>query len=396
MKSYSTFAVNAGFVLACLVLPGCARGPAQTPEAPPTVSVSHPVERQVTDYADYTGRIAATDTVDVRARVWGYLEKVDFKEGQLVKKGAVLYEIDPRTYQALYEAKKAEVAQNEASIALAKVTYERFKSLAKKEPGAVSQQELDKYKAQEDQAVANLDLARANLKTAKLNLDWTKVEAPISGRVSRTLVTTGNLVQSAEQPTVTLLTTIVSLDPIWAYFDVDERTVQQVRQMIREGKFKSARDVDWPVFIGLANDEGFPQKGIIDFVDNQVNPRTGTLKLRAVFANPREILSPGFFVRVRMPIGFPHPALLVSDRAIDTDQGQKIVYVIDKENKVTVRPIRTGALHDGMRVIAEGLKAGEQVVVNGLQQIRPEMVVAPKLVEMPRSGVATQVSATEK
>jgi RND family efflux transporter MFP subunit len=170
---------------------------------------------------------------------------------------------------------------------------------------------------------------------------------------------------------------------MYAYFDVDEYTVLRVRQLIREGKVKSAREVEWPVGLGLANEDGYPHQGVINFVDNQVNPKTGTLRLRGVFPNKDEQLSPGYFARVRVPIGHPHPALLVSDRAFDTDQGQKIVYVVNEKNEVVSRPVRLGALQDGLREITDGLKPGERVIVNGLQQVRPGITVEPKLVEMP-------------
>src|SRR5438477_8452002 len=170
---------------------------------------------------------------------------------------------------------------------------------------------------------------------------------------------------------------------MYAYFDVDEHTVLHVRRLIREGKAKSARDVELPVWLGLANEDGYPHRGTVNFVDNQVNPKTGTLRLRGVFPNKDEALAPGYFARVRVPVGFPHPALLVSDRALDTDQGQKIVYVVNEKNEVVSRPVRLGALHDGLREITDGLKAGERVVVNGLQQVRPGLTVEPNLVDMP-------------
>jgi RND family efflux transporter MFP subunit len=216
------------------------------------------------------------------------------------------------------------------------------------------------------------------------------VTAAVSGRVGRALVTEGNLVQSG-QAGGTVLTNIVSVDPIYGYFDVDERTVLRVRQLIREGKFKSARDVAWPVYLGLANEDGYPHAGTIDFVDNQVNPKVGTLRLRGVFPNNDEALTPGYFVRVRIPIGHPHLALLISERAIDTDQGQKIVYVVAQDNKVATRPIRLGSLHDGLRTVEEGLTPDERVIVTGLQQVRPGMTVEAKVVEMPKH---TQKSET--
>jgi RND family efflux transporter MFP subunit len=172
---------------------------------------------------------------------------------------------------------------------------------------------------------------------------------------------------------------------MYAYFDVDEHTVLRVRQLIREGKAKSAREGEVSVSLGLANEDGYPHRGTINFVDNQVNPKTGTLRLRGVFPNQDEALSPGYFARVRVPIGFPHQALLVSDRALDTDQGQKVVFVVDKDNQVVSRPVRIGALHDGLRAIEGGVKPGERVIVNGLQQVRPGITVEPRLVDMPTS-----------
>jgi len=302
-----------------------------------------------------------------------------------VKKGELLFEIDPRPFQALVDFASSQVAANQALLKKAKADNARNKVTAKT-PGAVSQQELDQSQAAEDQAIANVDNSKATLDTNRLNLEFTKVMSPIDGRISRFNLTVGNLVAQDQ----TLLTTIVSVDPIYAYFDVDEHTVLQVREMIRQGKAKSARDVEWSVFLSLANEENFPHKGTINFVDNQVNPKTGTLRLRAVFPNANEALTPGYYCRIRVPIGFPHKALLVNDRAIDTDQGQKIVYVLDKNNKVEVRPIRSAALHDGMRAIADGLQPGERVIVNGIQQVRPGMTVEPKLVDMPRSGIRSQ------
>jgi RND family efflux transporter MFP subunit len=248
--------------------------------------------------------------------------------------------------------------------------------------------------------VANLDVAKANRDLAALNLEYSRVIAPVSGRVSRYVVTVGNLIQSGDQNGGTLLTTIVSVDPMYAYFDVDERTVLRVRQLIREGKSKSARETKWPVSLGLATEEGFPHQGMINFEDNQVNPKTGTLRLRGVFPNKDEALTPGFFARVRVPIGQAHGALLVTDRAIDSDQGQKVVYVVSERNEVASRPVRLGALHHGLREITDGLKPGERVIVNGLQLVRPGVTVEPKLVKMrngnPKSEINSQMTLVNK
>jgi RND family efflux transporter MFP subunit len=383
MKYRSPVRVVAALVLGLSAgLTGCTRAPVDAPAPAPTpVAVSYPVERDVTDYADFTARTAAVDSVEVRAHVWGYLDKVNFKEGALVKKGDVLFELDPRPYQAVVNQAQAKVAQDEAQLKFDEAEYQR--NLGLSATGAVSRSDLEKSAAARGVDVANIAADKAVVAARQLDLGYTKVAAPVSGRVSRYVVTVGNLIQSGDQAGGTLLTTIVSVDPMYAYFDVDERTVLRVRQLIREGKAKSARDGEMPVWLGLANEDGHPHPGTINFVDNQVNPKTGTLRLRGVFPNKDEALAPGYFARVRVPIGFPHQALLVSDRAIDTDQGQKIVYVVNEKNEVVSRPVRLGALHDGLREIADGLKPGERVIVNGLQQVQPGVTVEPNLVDMP-------------
>jgi RND family efflux transporter MFP subunit len=347
--------------------------------------VSYPVAQDVTDYANFTGRTAAVDSVEVRARVWGYLDKVNFKEGALVKKDDTLFEIDPRVYQADLARAEGTVAQYEARVRRLERDYQRVKNLWARR--AVGQEEYDRYEGDYREAAASLDVARANRDLAALNLVYTKVKAPVSGRVSRYVVTVGNLIQSGDQNGGTLLTTLVSVDPMYVYFDVDERTVLRVRQLIREGKARSARETEWPVALGLATEEGFPHQGTINFVDNQVNPKTGTLRVRGVFPNQDEALSPGLFARVRVPIGPAHPALLVAVRALDTDQGQKVLYVVNDKNEVVSRPVRLGALHDGLREITAGLNPGERVIVNGLQHIRPGVTVTPRPVDMPTAKV---------
>ena len=385
MRYHPIHLAGAALVLGCCFgLAGCARplseGP---PAAPPPVMVSYPVEREVTDHADFTARTAAVDSVEVRAHVWGYLDKVNFKEGALVKKDAVLFELDPRPYQALLDTAKAKVRQTEAQLKFDEAEYQRYARLIGER--AVARADLEKIQANRDITIANLAADKAQVVSRDLDLQYTKVTAPVSGRVSRYLVTVGNLVQSGDQGGGTLLTTIVSVDPMYAYFDVDEHTVLRVKQLIREGKAGTPDDGEIPVWLGLANEDGFHHRGTINFIDNQVNPRTGTLRVRGVFPNKDELLSPGLFARVRVPIGVPHKALLISDRALDTDQGQKVVYVVDKANRVVSRPVRLGALHDGLREITDGLKAGERVIVNGLQQVRPGITVEPKLVAMPIS-----------
>ena len=377
------------FLGLCLVMAGCARVPSEAPEAAPTpVTVSHPVERDVTDHADFTGRTAAVDSVEVRARVPGYLDKVNFKEGALVKKDDKLFEIDPRQYRADLERARGTVAQYDARVHRLERDYRRVKNLLAR--GAVGQEEYDRYESDYREAAANLDVAKANRDLATLNMGYTRVTAPVSGRVSRYVVTVGNLIQSGDQNGGTLLTTIVSVDPMYVYFDMDERTVLRVRHLIREGKASAAREAEWPVSLGLATEEGFPHQGTINFEDNQVNPKTGTLRVRGVFRNKDELLSPGLFARVRVPIGRAHRGLLVTDRAVDTDQGQKVLYVVNEKNEVVSRAVRLGALHHGLREVAEGLNAGERVIVSGLQQVRPGVTVEPRLVDMPTSRARDQ------
>jgi RND family efflux transporter MFP subunit len=374
---------------------GCTRGPSAPPPAPPvSVTVSHPVERYVTDYADFTARIAAVDSVEVRAHVWGYLQKVNFREGDLVEKGRALFELDPRPYQALLNQAKAKVTQDKAQLAFDEAEYQRNLQLYQRT--AVSRSQLDKAAATRDIDLANIEADNAAVATNDLNLQYTKITAPVSGRVSRYDVTVGNLILSGDQGGSggTLLTTIVSIDPMYAYFDVDELTVQRARELVRAGKLKSHDEARVPVSLGLAAEEAFPHTGTINFVDNQVNPKTGTLRARGVFPNTDGALSPGFFARLRMPTSPPHQALLVSERALDSDQGQKVVYVVDKDDKVVSRAVRLGAMHDGLREVTDGLKPFERVIVNGLQQVRPGATVEPKLVRMPTPKVASPSETT--
>jgi RND family efflux transporter MFP subunit len=273
------------------------------------------------------------------------------------------------------------VAQDEAQLTFDEPEYQRSLKLAR--TGAVSRSELDKISAARSADIANIAADTAVVASRKLDLDYTRVKAPVSGRVSRYVVTVGNLVQAGDQSGGTLLTTIVSIDPMYAYFDVDEHTALRVRQLAREGKGDSPGDGGFPVSLGLANEEGYPHRGTINFVDNQVNPKTGTIRVRGVFPNKEQVLLPGLFARVRSPIGRPHKSVLVSERAFDTDQDQKIVYVLNEKNEVVARPVHLGALHNGLREVTEGLKLGERVIINGLQQVRAGATVDPKLVEMP-------------
>jgi RND family efflux transporter MFP subunit len=379
-----TLGLTFGLAIALAMgLAGCSRAPSAAPAAAPALAtVSNPVEDYVTDYADFTGRTAAVDSVELRARVWGYLSKVNFTEGALVNKGDVLFEIEPRTYQAALEQADGNVSQWRARLARLDADVSRAERLFSK--GNLSREEYDRTIGDRGEAAGSLAAYKAAVDRAKLDLEYTKVVAPISGRISRYNVTVGNLVQAGDQGGGTLLTTIVSVEPMYAYFDVDENTVLRVRKLVREGKADSPRENGIvPVSLGLANETGFPHQGTINFVDNQVNPKIGTMRVRGVFPNQEQVLAPGFFVRVRVPIGRPHKALLVSERALDTNQGQKIVYVVNEKNEVESRSVRLGALHNGLREITDGLRSGDLLIVEGLQQIRPGATVQPKLVDMP-------------
>ena len=384
--------VFAGFAF-ILGVSGCTRSPAVPSPPPTTVSVSYPLEKEITDHADFTGRTAAVESVEVRAHVWGYLEKINFKEGGMVNKDDVLFEIDPRTYQALSDQAQADLESKLAMEVKTDAIHRRTSQLVK--TVAASQEDLDNARGDWLVARSNILLSKANLRTAELNLGFTKVKAQISGRIGKYNVTTGNIVQSGDQGGGTVLTTIVSVDPIYVNFDVDERTVLRAERLVLEGKGQSARSSEVPVYMGLGNDSGFPHQGVINYVGNQLNPSTGTLPVRGVFPNKAGILTPGLFARVRVPIGAPYRATLVTDRAIDSDQGQKIVYTVNEKNEVVVRPVQLGELDDGLRVIVAGLSPRDRVIVNGLQQVRPGAVVDPKLVDMPvnpKSEVRSQKS----
>ncbi|HLJ92731.1 MAG TPA: efflux RND transporter periplasmic adaptor subunit [Gemmataceae bacterium] len=386
-----SFHCGAGLLLAFLFsIVGCGRAPTETPSSsPPAVTVSYPLQRQVEDYEEFTGRTAAIDSVQVRARVSGYLMQINFKEGAEVNENDVLYEIDPRPYQASLDQAEAQVRLQEANLRYQEALYNRDVKLTGTQ--AVSQEELQKDLAARDTARASVTSAQANLEQARLNLSWTKVLAPISGRIGRTLVTRGNLV-IADQ---TLLTTLVSMDPMYAYFDVDERTMLRVQQLIREGKFHSTREgARVPVWLGLATESDYPHEGIVDFVNNQVDPSTGTLLIRGSFPNPKppvgvRVLSPGLFVRIRVAIGPPYQAVLVNERALGTDQNLKFVYVVDDQNRALRRDVELGAQYGALQAIKKGLQPNERVIVSGLQRVRPGIVVNPKLAKMPATGAAS-------
>lgn len=386
--------VRYGMILGLLLAsnPACRRSTTAPPQTRPTiVTVSQPVQQDVTDFVDFTARTEAIESVDVRPRVSGYLDKILFTSGSDIKKGDLLFEIDRRPYKAALDLALANLKVAEVTLHQAGIEFARLDDLLKAE--SATQLEWDRQASLKAASEAQVAAAQASVEEAQLNYDWTLVHAPISGRISRNYVDAGNLVQSG-----TLLTSIVNSNPIYAYMDVDERTMLTYQKAVREGKLKSARagENHVPVFMGLALDKGFPHTGRIDFAENKVDPNTGTVRVRAEFPNPDSIIAPGLFARVRLPLGEPAPALLVSERAIGVDQGQRFLFVVNAKNVVEYRTIEVGPLNDGLRVIANGIKADEWVIVNGLQRVRPGVTVDPQKIDMRglTQATTTQVAAS--
>ncbi len=358
-------------------LTGCGKRTQPATPPPPTVSVIQPVTREVVEWDDYIGRLESPETVEVRARASGYLDKVHFKEGKEVKKGDLLFTIDPRPYQAEFDHANAEYERAVSQTDLAKNDFERAKRLIATK--AISEEDYDTKSKTYTAVQAAVRSAKATLDSAKLNLEFTQIRAPIDGRISRAVVTEGNLISSGVAGSgATLLTTIVSLNPLYLYGDADERSVLKYLHLRREGTRVSARDELIPAEMGLADEAGFPHKGYMDFVDNRIDPGTGTMRARGVFSNADHSLSPGFFGRIRIPGSGKYPALLIPDRALGSDQAQKFVYVVNAEKKVEFRPVKIGPMIDGLRVVKEGLKPGEQIVIEGLLRVRPGIVVEAK------------------
>ncbi len=326
--------------------------------------------------------------LNIVARVTGYLVQMPFAEGADVKKGDLLFQIDPQPYDAQVRLGQAQVAAYDAQLQLAKQNFDRVQKLFKQ--NGISQQEFDQNKSAQDQAIAQLDAAKANLEIYRLNLQYTRVTSPIDGQVSRYFLTLGNLINQDQ----TLLTTVVSLDPIYAFFDVDQRNLLRIRRAINEGRLPSRRaspsnEPQIPVLLGMPGEQTFPYKGYINFSNNQLNPNTGSIAVRGVFDNPKpakgvRLMSPGMFVRIRLPLGPPHPAFLVIDSAIQSDQGQKYVYVVNAAGKTEYRQVVLGALEpDGLRAVSSGLTEDDWVVVGAIQQFRPNMQVKTEQTTMP-------------
>ncbi len=374
----------AGVVLAVVGCGNSGRG-AQAAPPPPQVSVAKVLERRVKDWDEFTGRLQAVETVEIRPRVSGYIDEVAFKEGSQVKRGDLLFIIDPRPYKAETDRAAADLKRYKTSLELAQIELTRVQRL--KDSGAVSQEELDERKSTVAQAEANAAGAAAALEAATLNLNFTRVTSPITGRVSRAEVTRGNLVTGGSNGG-TLLTSVVSMDPMYLYFEGDEQAYLRYGQMARAGQRPSSREAANPVRVGLANEEGFPHTGQVDFVDNQLNPQTGTIRARAVLDNKDGIYTPGMFARVQLLGSSEYSAILIDDRAVNTDQNQKYVLLLAANNQVEYRRIRLGRVIDGLRIVREGLKPGDVIVVNGAQRAHPGMTVTPQTVTMGADAAA--------
>ncbi len=354
---------------------------------PPKVTVAQPLQQEVIDYLEFTGTTRAFEEVEIRARVAGFLQSMHFTPGTFVVKGDQLFVIDPREYKAALTAAQAEMDSAMAQLERAETEFARAEKLFKQQAG--SEKNVVQWRGERDMARAAVAMTKAKVERARLDLGYTNVTAPIAGRVGRNLVDVGNLVGEREP---TLLTTITSYDPMYVYFSLNERDLLKVVAMYRESIKQKGFDPDTdadikaeiPLFLGLANEEGYPHEGMLDFAESGVDPGTGTLQLRGVFPNPGKapLLYPGLFTRIRMPIAERENALLVTERAIGADQGGRYLLAVNSENVVEKRLIRMGQLVDGLRVIEEGIRLGDWVVVNGLQRARPGAKVDPEPTDM--------------
>lgn len=377
---------------ACLMfgLSGCgdskAAGPAAA--APPPVRVATVVQRTIADWDTFTGRFEAVESVKLRPRVSGYIDQVSFPEGKIVKKGDVLFVIDPRPYRVQLERAQGDLARARAQAELSEKELHRTETLLAEH--AVSQEEYDQRASQRNQLTADLQAARAAADAAQLDLEFTRVIAPIDGRVSRAEVTAGNYVNAG----TTVLTSVVSLNPIYVYFEGDEQTYLKYNGQAQRGERPSSREAANPVFVGLANETDFPHQGHMNFVDNALNPETGTIRARAVLDNSDNAFTPGMLARVKLLGSGQYNATLIPDEAVGTDQDRKYVVVITAQNVAEYRPVQLGEIADGQRIVRSGVQAGERVVVGGLQRVRPGITVTPQPVETAPEKAVAQASGT--
>jgi membrane fusion protein, multidrug efflux system len=371
----SLFDFKPAIVLLAVTLSGCDNKPAPQAAAAPPVTVAQPAKRTVTDWDEFTGRFDAVEEVQVRARVGGFVTNVEFKDGDMVRAGDLLYIIDPRPFEAVAEQADGQLSDARAKAELARRELDRGLTLV--QTSAVSESTVDQRRQALQAAKAAEMQAAGALKAAQLNIEFTHVLAPISGRVSRHLVSIGNLVQGSDNSASTLLTTIVSLDPIYFYFDMDEATYLKNNRLWFEGKRPSSRDTPNPVQVALSGETKPSHEGKMDFVDNRMDISTGTLRGRGLIPNHDLSILPGQFGRVRLIGSSPYEALLIPDSAIATDQSRKIVFVVKDDDTVEAKEVALGPLDEGLRVIREGLKAEDRVVIDGIQRARVGAKVSP-------------------
>jgi len=379
-------------LLAAITAAGCARPAAQPAEPPPPkVSVSQVVFRDLTEWDEFTGRLEAVNTVAVRPRVSGFVSAVRFREGAIVRRGDLLFQIDPRPFQAEVDRLKAEVVRARATVQRANSEAQRAERLTAQD--AMSREEHDRRASFAQEAGAQVEAVAAALRAAELNLEFTRVTSPITGRVGRAVTTEGNLVSSGPGE-ATLMTTVVSLDPIYAVFDVDEQSFLRYGTLASEGKRASAREAGLGIQMALAGEQDFPHAGKMNFLDNQVDPATGTIRARAVFANGDSTLTPGLFVRLRVPGTRSYGGALVRDGAVGTDLDKRFVYVVGGDRTIAQRPVTLGPNINGLRVVRTGLANGDLIVVNGLQRVRPGMKVETEVVPMDAPPAAGQAGGS--
>jgi RND family efflux transporter MFP subunit len=386
---FFSMATKVAALAAIFLLDACDRGgPPAAAQAPPPapVTVTKPLSREVRDWDEYTGHLQSPETANVAARVSGLIEKTSFKEGALVKRGDVLFEIDARPFKADLDNKEATVVKDKAQLDLAKADAARSEQLLAQK--AVSKQEVDTNNARVEQAAAQLEADKAAAETGHLALDWTKVTAPIAGRVSRIYVTVGNQVSGgAGTGQATLLTTIVSVDPIYCYVPIPERAFLRYQDYAKQSRNAPLREARIECYIQLENEKTFPHEGVVDFIDNSIDTGTGTIQLRGVFANPKGELTPGVFARMRINRSDPYHTLLVPDIAIGTEQNERFVLVAGPDNTVVSKAVKIGGLFGSLRSITSGLEANDRVIINGLQMAIPGSKVDPKEVPIAEDAV---------